>query len=59
MIALCKSLIKSRNNKDPSTDPSGTPFVDISLSEQYSLIVLYWYLSLKNVSNHIFEIPIT
>ena len=40
-IALCKSLIKSKNNTAPSTDPCGTPYVDISLSELYSLILVY------------------
>ena len=54
MIALCKSLIKSKNNTAPSTDPCGTPYVDISLSELYSLILVYWYLSFKNVSSRIF-----
>ena len=38
---VCKSLIKSRNNKGASADPCGTPCVDISLLELYSLIVVY------------------
>ena len=32
-IALCHSLIKSRNNKGPSADPCGTPCEDISLCQ--------------------------
>ena len=59
MIALCNLLVKSRNNKGPGTDLCGRPCVDISLSELPFFIVVYWYLSFKNVSNHIFEIPVT
>ena len=45
MIALCKSLIKSMNNKGPSTNPCSTPCIDISLSELYSLscILIFFF----------------
>ena len=48
-IALFKSLIYRRNSNGPKTDSCGTPWAIFSFSELHSLILVYWYLSVKKI----------
>ena len=58
-VTLYKSLMYRRNSNGSKTEPCGTPCVCFSYSELHSLILVYWYIFVRKLSNHLFVWPLT
>ena len=58
-VTLYKSLMYRRNSNGSKTELCETPCVCFSYSELHSLILVYWYIFVRKLSNHLFFWPLT